>query len=91
MARKLRTDQATLRGWFFLDKKSTFIFSLVKIVKANHVEDKVHIIEKRPELLTSADLEGEKVSGDGFVFAWRAQHCADLSAPFSGLQGASHP
>lgn len=33
-----------------------------KIVKANHVEDKVHIIEKRPELLTSADLEGEKVS-----------------------------
>ncbi|XP_044932151.1 protein arginine N-methyltransferase 7 isoform X3 [Mustela putorius furo] len=33
-----------------------------KIFKANHVEDKVHIIEKRPELLTSADLEGEKVS-----------------------------
>ncbi|XP_059009022.1 protein arginine N-methyltransferase 7 isoform X2 [Mustela lutreola] len=31
-----------------------------KIFKANHVEDKVHIIEKRPELLTSADLEGEK-------------------------------
>ncbi|XP_032181094.1 protein arginine N-methyltransferase 7 isoform X3 [Mustela erminea] len=31
-----------------------------KIFKANHVEDKVHIIEKRPELLMSADLEDEK-------------------------------
>jgi protein arginine N-methyltransferase 7 len=29
--------------------------------KANHLEDKISIIEKRPELLTSADLEGKKV------------------------------
>ncbi|XP_058384080.1 protein arginine N-methyltransferase 7 isoform X5 [Diceros bicornis minor] len=33
-----------------------------KIFKANHLEDKINIIEKRPELLTSADLEGKKVS-----------------------------
>ncbi|XP_044617113.1 protein arginine N-methyltransferase 7 isoform X2 [Equus asinus] len=31
-----------------------------KIFKANHLEDKINIIEKRPELLTSADLEGKK-------------------------------
>ncbi|XP_039707812.1 protein arginine N-methyltransferase 7 isoform X1 [Pteropus medius] len=33
-----------------------------KIFKANHLEDKIKVIEKRPELLTSADLEGKKVS-----------------------------
>ncbi|EHB17053.1 Protein arginine N-methyltransferase 7 [Heterocephalus glaber] len=33
-----------------------------KIFKANHLEDKISIIEKRAELLTSADLEGKKVS-----------------------------
>ncbi|XP_042826507.1 protein arginine N-methyltransferase 7 isoform X4 [Panthera tigris] len=33
-----------------------------KIFKANHLEDKINIIEKRPELLTSADLEGKKIS-----------------------------
>ncbi|OBS67277.1 hypothetical protein A6R68_04170 [Neotoma lepida] len=33
-----------------------------KIFKANHLEDKISIIKKRPELLTSADLEGKKVS-----------------------------
>ncbi|XP_004690271.1 PREDICTED: protein arginine N-methyltransferase 7 isoform X2 [Condylura cristata] len=33
-----------------------------KIFKANHLEDKINVIEKRPELLTSADLEGKKVS-----------------------------
>ncbi|XP_067574673.1 protein arginine N-methyltransferase 7 isoform X1 [Pseudorca crassidens] len=33
-----------------------------KIFKANHLEDKINIIEKRPELLTPADLEGKKVS-----------------------------
>ncbi|XP_058562098.1 protein arginine N-methyltransferase 7 isoform X2 [Neofelis nebulosa] len=32
------------------------------IFKANHLEDKINIIEKRPELLTSADLEGKKIS-----------------------------
>ncbi|XP_021112457.1 protein arginine N-methyltransferase 7 isoform X4 [Heterocephalus glaber] len=31
-----------------------------KIFKANHLEDKISIIEKRAELLTSADLEGKK-------------------------------
>ncbi|XP_071065219.1 protein arginine N-methyltransferase 7 isoform X2 [Dasypus novemcinctus] len=33
-----------------------------KIFQANHLEDKINIIEKRPELLTPADLEGKKVS-----------------------------
>ncbi|VTJ66338.1 Hypothetical predicted protein [Marmota monax] len=33
-----------------------------KIFKANHLENKINIIEKRPELLTTADLEGKKVS-----------------------------
>ncbi|XP_065754518.1 protein arginine N-methyltransferase 7 isoform X2 [Phocoena phocoena] len=31
-----------------------------KIFKANHLEDKINIIEKRPELLTPADLEDKK-------------------------------
>ncbi|XP_059988615.1 protein arginine N-methyltransferase 7 isoform X5 [Lagenorhynchus albirostris] len=31
-----------------------------KIFKTNHLEDKINIIEKRPELLTPADLEGKK-------------------------------
>ncbi|XP_008565341.1 PREDICTED: protein arginine N-methyltransferase 7 isoform X2 [Galeopterus variegatus] len=35
-----------------------------KIFKANHLEDKINIIEKRPELLTSADLEGKKCALD---------------------------
>ncbi|XP_028333230.1 protein arginine N-methyltransferase 7 isoform X9 [Physeter macrocephalus] len=34
----------------------------LQIFKANHLEDKINIIEKRPELLTPADLEGKKVS-----------------------------
>uniref|UniRef100_H0X6Q0 Protein arginine N-methyltransferase n=1 Tax=Otolemur garnettii TaxID=30611 RepID=H0X6Q0_OTOGA len=33
-----------------------------KIFKANQLEDKINIIEKRPELLKNADLEGKKVS-----------------------------
>lgn len=33
-----------------------------KIFQANHLEDKITIIEKRPELLTSEDLEGRMVS-----------------------------
>ncbi|XP_067407765.1 protein arginine N-methyltransferase 7 isoform X2 [Emydura macquarii macquarii] len=33
-----------------------------KIFKANHLGDKIKIIEKRPELLTSSDLEDKKVS-----------------------------
>ncbi|XP_050629286.1 protein arginine N-methyltransferase 7 isoform X4 [Macaca thibetana thibetana] len=35
---------------------------LRKILKANHLEDKINIIEKRPELLTSEDLKSRKVS-----------------------------
>ncbi|KAM4801406.1 protein arginine N-methyltransferase 7 isoform X4 [Urocitellus parryii] len=31
-----------------------------KIFKANHLENKINIIEKRPELLTTANLEGKK-------------------------------
>nr|XP_021528210.1 protein arginine N-methyltransferase 7 isoform X1 [Aotus nancymaae] len=33
-----------------------------KIFKANHLEDKISIIEKRPESLTNEDLKGRKVS-----------------------------
>ncbi|XP_030060154.1 protein arginine N-methyltransferase 7 isoform X2 [Microcaecilia unicolor] len=33
-----------------------------KIFRANHLEDKVKVIEKRPELLTPEDLENKKVS-----------------------------
>ena len=42
---------------------------LSKIFKANHLEDKINIIEKRPELLTPADLEGKKVSRECCAFA----------------------
>uniref|UniRef100_A0A2K6KBP3 Protein arginine N-methyltransferase n=1 Tax=Rhinopithecus bieti TaxID=61621 RepID=A0A2K6KBP3_RHIBE len=35
---------------------------LRKIFKANHLEDKINLIEKRPELLTSEDLKDRKVS-----------------------------
>ncbi|XP_063467686.1 protein arginine N-methyltransferase 7 isoform X10 [Symphalangus syndactylus] len=34
----------------------------MQIFKANHLEDKINIIEKRPELLTNEDLKGRKVS-----------------------------
>lgn len=47
--------------------KPTLLFS--KIFKANHLEDKINIIEKRPELLTPADLEGKKVSRERCAFA----------------------
>lgn len=43
------------------------VFFLLKIFKANHLEDKISIIKKRPELLTSADLEGKKVSTGAYV------------------------
>uniref|UniRef100_A0A6I8MZS1 Protein arginine N-methyltransferase n=1 Tax=Ornithorhynchus anatinus TaxID=9258 RepID=A0A6I8MZS1_ORNAN len=33
-----------------------------KIFKANHLEEKINVIEKRPELLIPADLENKKVS-----------------------------
>lgn len=66
---------------FFLDKTILSFFFSHKIFKANHLEDKINIIEKRPELLTSEDLEGKKVSGKGSTFAWTAQHRNGLSPP----------
>lgn len=38
------------------------LYTLSKIFQANHLEDKITIVEKRPELLTSEDLEGRMVS-----------------------------
>uniref|UniRef100_A0A8C0E0F2 Protein arginine N-methyltransferase n=1 Tax=Balaenoptera musculus TaxID=9771 RepID=A0A8C0E0F2_BALMU len=46
----------------FTIENSAASHRLMKIFKANHLEDKINIIEKRPELLTPADLEGKKVS-----------------------------
>lgn len=47
----------------FTVESSVASYRLMKrIFKANHLEDKISIIKKRPELLTSADLEGKKVS-----------------------------
>ncbi|KAL1784241.1 arginine N-methyltransferase 7 [Sigmodon hispidus] len=47
----------------FTVESSVAAYRLMKrIFKANHLEDKISIIKKRPELLTSADLEGKKVS-----------------------------
>lgn len=52
----------------FSQQNQRFCF-LSKIFKANHLEDKINIIEKRPELLTPADLEGKKVSREHCAFA----------------------
>ncbi|XP_051030386.1 LOW QUALITY PROTEIN: protein arginine N-methyltransferase 7-like [Phodopus roborovskii] len=47
----------------FTVESSAASYRLMKrIFKANHLEDKISIIKKRPELLTSADLEDKKVS-----------------------------
>ncbi|XP_031197145.1 protein arginine N-methyltransferase 7 isoform X2 [Mastomys coucha] len=47
----------------FTVESSVASFRLMKrIFKVNHLEDKISVINKRPELLTSADLEGKKVS-----------------------------
>ncbi|XP_021488028.1 protein arginine N-methyltransferase 7 [Meriones unguiculatus] len=47
----------------FTVESSVASYRLMKrIFKVNHLEDKISIINKRPELLTSADLEGKKVS-----------------------------
>lgn len=56
------------------------IFFLLKIFKANHLEDKISIIKKRPELLTSADLEGKKVSHWAYVSGDRVTPCNLISA-----------
>ncbi|XP_040592553.1 protein arginine N-methyltransferase 7 [Mesocricetus auratus] len=47
---------------FTLESSAVSYRLMKRIFKANHLEDKVSIIKKRPELLTSADLEGKKVS-----------------------------
>ncbi|KAG8521778.1 Protein arginine N-methyltransferase 7 [Galemys pyrenaicus] len=49
-------------GVFTVESSAASHRLMKKIFKANHLEDKITIIEKRPELLTSADLEGKKVS-----------------------------
>lgn len=47
----------------FTVESSVASYRLMKrIFKVNHLEDKISVINKRPELLTSADLEGKKVS-----------------------------
>ncbi|XP_054310050.1 protein arginine N-methyltransferase 7 isoform X13 [Pongo pygmaeus] len=44
------------------DRTDRYVQALRTIFKANHLEDKINIIEKRPELLTNEDLQGRKVS-----------------------------
>ncbi|XP_066493674.1 protein arginine N-methyltransferase 7 isoform X2 [Tiliqua scincoides] len=47
----------------FTLESSAVSFSLMKkICEANHLEDKIKIIEKHPELLLSSDLDNRKVS-----------------------------
>uniref|UniRef100_A0A8C6GGP9 Protein arginine N-methyltransferase n=1 Tax=Mus spicilegus TaxID=10103 RepID=A0A8C6GGP9_MUSSI len=47
----------------FTVESSVASYRLMKrIFKVNHLEDKISVINKRPELLTAADLEGKKVS-----------------------------
>ncbi|XP_034378198.1 protein arginine N-methyltransferase 7 isoform X1 [Arvicanthis niloticus] len=47
----------------FTVESSVASYRLMKrIFKVNHLEDKISVINKRPELLTSADLEGKKIS-----------------------------
>ncbi|XP_016041323.1 protein arginine N-methyltransferase 7 isoform X2 [Erinaceus europaeus] len=47
---------------FTIESSSASHRLMKKIFKANHLEEKINIIEKRPELITSADLESKKVS-----------------------------
>ncbi|XP_019391013.1 PREDICTED: protein arginine N-methyltransferase 7 isoform X1 [Crocodylus porosus] len=47
---------------FTLENSAVSHAVMEKIFKANHLEDKIKIIEKRPELLTPSDLENNKVS-----------------------------
>ncbi|XP_055222218.1 protein arginine N-methyltransferase 7 isoform X5 [Gorilla gorilla gorilla] len=44
------------------DRTDRYVQALRTIFKANHLEEKINIIEKRPELLTNEDLQGRKVS-----------------------------
>ncbi|XP_053127167.1 protein arginine N-methyltransferase 7 isoform X2 [Hemicordylus capensis] len=47
---------------FTLESSAVSHSLMKKIFKANHLEDKIKIIEKHPELLVSSDLEDRKVS-----------------------------
>ncbi|XP_033013116.1 protein arginine N-methyltransferase 7 [Lacerta agilis] len=47
---------------FTLESSAVSHSLMQKIFKANHLEDKIKIIEKHPELLISSDLEDKKVS-----------------------------
>nr|XP_020844948.1 protein arginine N-methyltransferase 7 isoform X6 [Phascolarctos cinereus] len=47
---------------FTIENSAVSYRLMKKIFKANHLEDKISIIEKRPELLTSADLGDRKIS-----------------------------
>ncbi|XP_060131933.1 protein arginine N-methyltransferase 7 isoform X3 [Zootoca vivipara] len=47
---------------FTLESSAVSYSLMQKIFKANHLEDKIKIIEKHPELLISSDLEDKKVS-----------------------------
>ncbi|XP_044290062.1 protein arginine N-methyltransferase 7 [Varanus komodoensis] len=47
---------------FTLESSALSHSLMKKICKANHLEDKIKIIEKHPELLSSSDLDDRKVS-----------------------------
>uniref|UniRef100_A0A8C6S1H5 Protein arginine N-methyltransferase n=1 Tax=Nannospalax galili TaxID=1026970 RepID=A0A8C6S1H5_NANGA len=60
-------SQSSLIVWcslqvFTIESSAASHKLMKRIFNANHLEDKINIIKKRPELLTSADLEGKKVS-----------------------------
>lgn len=52
-----------------------FVWFFPKIFKANHLEDKINIIEKQPEFLTSTDLEGKKVRIGSFLVELGLRGC----------------
>uniref|UniRef100_A0A8B9FPZ6 Protein arginine N-methyltransferase n=1 Tax=Amazona collaria TaxID=241587 RepID=A0A8B9FPZ6_9PSIT len=47
---------------FTLENSAVSCSVMEKFLKANHLEDKIKIIEARPELLTSSHLEDKKIS-----------------------------
>ncbi|XP_045149851.1 protein arginine N-methyltransferase 7 [Echinops telfairi] len=57
LARHLGAEQV-----FTIESSAASHRLMRKIFEANHLEEKINIIEKRPEWLTSADLGGRKVS-----------------------------
>ncbi|XP_054310035.1 protein arginine N-methyltransferase 7 isoform X3 [Pongo pygmaeus] len=61
---------------------------LRKIFKANHLEDKINIIEKRPELLTNEDLQGRKCSQNIWSRHWLTAGDAGPPVPALVVLGA---